>query len=88
MKPEYTQDQAIAFECAREAITDLMAIYTMRIEDAKNSGDRVLATGLTGDRSGLAQERANLHVHDADTIATVRKIYGRRIRAWREQGEE
>jgi hypothetical protein len=58
---QWTQNQAIAFECAREVITDMMAICTGRIseEAAKETPDTDRLATLRADRSKLAQERAD-----------------------------
>lgn len=82
---EWTQEEAIAYECAGECITDMMAIYSGQIDDEnrkeKPDADR-LAT-LRAERSKLAQERAALHVHDHADIARIRAEYGAIIRARR-----
>ena len=79
------RDQAIAFECAREVITDWMAIYSGRIshESAKSLPDTNLIAELRANRSKLADERATLRVGDQSDIARIRKEYGAAVRAWR-----
>jgi hypothetical protein len=82
---QWTQEEAVAFECAREVITDLMAIYTGRIAEeagkAQPDADR-LAT-LRAERSRLAQERTGLHVENQAEVARIRAEYGALVRAWR-----
>lgn len=82
---QWTQDQAIAFECAREVITDMMALCTLRIteEAAKESPDADRLAELRADRSKLAHERAALHVTDEADVARIRTEYGAIVRAWR-----
>lgn len=82
---KWTQDQAIAFECAREVITDMMAICTGRIaeEAAKEAPDTDRLAALRADRSKLAQERGALHVADHADVARIRAEYGAIVRAWR-----
>ena len=82
---QWTQDQAIAFECAREVITDMMAICTGRIADerTKKSPDTELIATLRADRSRLHQERTALHVTDDANVARIRAEYGAIVRAWR-----
>lgn len=82
---KWTQDQAIAFECAREVITDMMALCTLRIteEAAKQAPDADRLAALRADRSKLAQERAALHVTDEAQVARIRTEYGAIVRAWR-----
>jgi len=84
---QWTQDEAIAFECACEAITDMMAIQSGQIaEEAKKAepdADRVAS--LRAERSRLYQERLATHVDDHDEVARIRTKYGAIIRAWREK---
>ena len=82
---QWTQDQAVAFECAREVITNLMAIYSGRIshESAKALPDTNLIAELRANRSELANERVALHVGDDSDVARIRKEYGAAVRAWR-----
>ena len=82
---EWTQEEAIAFECARECITDMMAICTGRIADERHKktpdADRLAA--LRAERSRVTQERASLHVHDPAAFARMCADYGALIRAHR-----
>lgn len=82
---QWTQDQAIAFECAREVITDMMALCTLRIteEATKEAPDADRLAALRADRSKLAHERAALHVTDEADVARIRTEYGAIVRAWR-----
>ena len=83
--PHWTQEQAVAFESARECITDLAGIYTGLIEDERHKATpnaRVIAS-LREKRSALVRERAALHVQDAADVARVRREYGAQIRAFR-----
>ena len=84
---QWTQDEAIAFECAREAITDMMAIQSGQIaaESRKAMPDNERVTALRAKRSRLARERAALHVINQADIARIRIEYGAIIRAWRAQ---
>ena len=85
-KLKWTQDEAIAFECACECITDMMAIYTGRITDEKrkDTPDTDKLAEMRAERTKLAQERAALHVSDHANIARIRTNYGATVRAWRE----
>lgn len=83
--PRWTQDEAIAFEAARECITDLMAIRTSQIhseQDKPNPNDAFLAS-LEAERTRLHQERAALQVADHVQVARVRSVYGAMVRTWR-----
>lgn len=84
----WTQEEAIAFECARECIGHMMAIYTGQIaeEEAKPQPDRQRIEVMRAERSRLASERRELHVNDHAQVARVRAEYGATIRAWREDG--
>jgi len=82
---KWTQDEAIAFECAREVISDLMAIQTAQIaeESSKENPDVERVDSLRAERSRLFCERAGLHVKDHAMVAHVRAEYGARVRVWR-----
>lgn len=81
----WTQEEAIAFECARECITDMMAICSGRIADesAKPQPDADRIASFRAERSTLSQERGALHVGDQANIARIRVNYGAIIRAHR-----
>ena len=85
--PLWTQEQAIAYECAREAITDLSAICTARIYDelAKQTPDHGLVASLEEKITQLFNERRELTVGNQDEISKIRHEYGSEVRAWRAQ---
>jgi len=82
---KWTQDEAIAFECAREVITDLRAIITDQIhtESSKDSPDTNKIEKLHAESSRLFRERYALRVKDHIEVARIRKEYGTKVRAWR-----
>ncbi len=82
---KWTQNEAVAFECAREVITDLRAILTGQIaeESGKEHPDAERLATLRAERSRLFHERAGLHVKDQATVARVRAEYGACVRSWR-----
>jgi hypothetical protein len=82
---EWTQEEAIAFECAREVITDMMAIHSGQIaeEQAKHRPDSDRLAQLRAERTRLARERTELNVHDHADIARIRAVYGAAVRASR-----
>jgi len=84
---QWTDDEAINYECAREAITSVRAILTAQIhEEAKKPDpDAAYLEDLYAERSRMFDERAALHVNDQTNIARVRAEYGARFRALREQ---
>lgn len=82
---KWTQDQAIAFESARECITDMMGIRSGEIaaEEHQAQPDLQKLARLEAELESLARERAELTVADQDRIASVRSIYGAAIRDYR-----
>jgi len=82
---KWTQDEAIAFECAREAITHLRAILTSEIHDEskKTQPDNKKINALCEERSKLFREREDLHVEDQEKIKNIRYEYGLRIKNWK-----
>jgi len=75
----WSQEEAIAFECARECLTHWVAILSSEIHQAPASS--VELTMLTDERTRVVQERARLSVKDSARLAEIRKIFGDRIRA-------
>lgn len=82
---QWTQDEAIAFECARECITDLMGIQSGLLceEENKRSPNQTSIDKYKVDLSRLFKERAALTVTNQTEIARVRSEYGAMVRAWR-----
>ncbi len=78
MEEKWTQDEAIAFECAKECITHLMAIWTARIASGELTPDQ--CEKLRVRRAELALERQRLRVHDHADIARIRSVYGQTCR--------
>ena len=87
-KPKWTQDEAVAFECAREAISDRIAILTGQIgeERAKPVPDSARIKVLEEAMSGFIREQRGVHVHETAKIARIRAEYGAFVHAWREKG--
>jgi predicted aminopeptidase len=79
---QWTQDEAIAYECARECITHLRAIYTAEIydEERKAAPDRARIDALRVEQARLYRERKGLRVKDAATIERINREYGALIR--------
>jgi len=84
---QWTQDEAIAYECAREAITHLRAILTSEIHDEskKLEPNAQRIEKLEAESTQLFHERANLSVEDHVQISRIRREYGARIRAWNDE---
>jgi hypothetical protein len=79
---KWTQEQAVAFECAREGLTDMMGTYSAKIaeEEGKPDPDRAALTGLENELARLAFERSELTITNDERLATVRRQYGALIR--------
>jgi len=78
LHPKWTQEEAIAYECARECITHLKAIYTGELYHDNPTPER--RAEIKAEQSRLAAELRGLHVHDHAEIARIRRDYGQRIR--------
>jgi hypothetical protein len=80
----WTQDQAIAYESARELIGHMMAIKSEQIEQeqGKKTPDKERIEALRLERLALHQERSALHVTDDAQVARIRDDYGAVIRAY------
>ena len=79
----WTQEQSINFECAREAINHVIAIYSAEIynEEKKSSPD-VQRLEMMNDRClQLTRERSAMHVNDDTMVAEVRAKYSAILRA-------
>jgi hypothetical protein len=75
---KWTQDEAIAFECARECITHMIAICTGELYE--NPSDERRAE-LEAERGRLMGEQRTLRLKDHAEIARIRTEYGAFIRA-------
>lgn len=79
---EWTQKQAIAFECARETITDLMAMLTEQMAGQGTPPDADIEA-LKQHRARLAVERDQLRASDFAKLARINAEYGEVVCAWR-----
>lgn len=79
----WIQDQAIAFECACDAIAHMIAIYSasLCVEKKKPEPDLSYIVEIRNKIDELARERRLLHVTDHEKIAMIRRDYGAQIRA-------
>lgn len=75
----WTQEESIAYECARDAIGAEIALISAKIHGAFEQGglDDTAMQTLRAERSRLAQERARLRVKDHEEIARIRAVYGK-----------
>jgi len=81
---KWTQDESIAFECAQDAITDMMAIqsHEIAIEESKTTPDTGRIASLHAELFRLQKERRTFSFHSHAEIARIRTEYGAISRAW------
>lgn len=79
---QWTQKEAIDYECARECITALIGVYVgqRHDEEARAAPDREIISRLDDSISQLWEERRNLQVTDAAELARVIGTYGPMVR--------
>jgi len=79
----WTQDEAIAYECARECITHMVAICSAELwdEEHKPAPDAGRIARIEAELIRLAGERRALHLDQHAEIARIRAEYGALIRA-------
>ena len=82
----WTQDEAIAFEAARDCITHLLAIRLAQHRELESLGGPVTRerASLDAEIQRLLDERRGLRLKDHAEIARVRKEYGAMVRQSRE----
>lgn len=80
---KWTQEQAIAFESARECITALMSILTAQLadEEALHGPESPRAKVINDRITVLFKERAALLPTDVDAVGRARREYGAEVRA-------
>lgn len=79
----WTQEQSINFECAREAINHVVAIYSAEIynEEKKSSPDEQRLEMMNERCLQLTRERSAMRVNDDEMVAEVRAKYSAILRA-------
>jgi hypothetical protein len=82
---EWTQDQSIAFEAARECLSDMIAIVSGEIAAAEQQHprDEAALAKLIARQAALALEREDLRLTDDEGVFRVRSEYGPIVRAHR-----
>lgn len=80
--PGWTQDQAIAYEVARELVGDVIALCTAQLaaERERPSPDAALIGRLEQELAALLAERDALRVLDDEAVARARAVHGARLR--------
>lgn len=83
MHPRWTQDEAIAFACARDYLADLQAAYATALDELTSQphGDPARAAWLQGELVRLQQQRRDLTIGDQAAVAEVRHTYRARLMA-------
>lgn len=81
---KWTQDEAIAFEAAKECIGHWIAIQSGEIGDerAKPMPDAARLNALDAEVTRLVHERLSFHVEDHVEVARIRKHYGSLVREY------
>ena len=81
----YGGNITIAYECAREVVTDLIGIHSGQIaeEENKPQPDAARIKALEAECLRIFQERRALRVEDGAEVARIRTEYGAVVRAWR-----
>jgi hypothetical protein len=74
-----TQD-SVNFEVAREILSEMMAIASRDMAQARQSGDVDRVEQLRMDRAGLAAELQALRSTDVERVTFIRETYGGRLR--------
>lgn len=76
--PKWTQDEAIAFGCARDYIGDLMVLYMTLLDDMQSKPDAPAerVAWLQAEIKRLKAQRRSLKVSDHEEIAEIRRVYG------------
>lgn len=79
---KWTQDQAIAFESARECIVHMMAICSGEIGELESRAalDERAIRSAEDRLSKLAGELRALHLDDTERVSWVRREYGQQVR--------
>jgi hypothetical protein len=80
--PEWTHEDCVQYEVAREAITALMAFRSQWIfdEQQKPAPDLETIAGWRAERSQLAAQLQGLDVRDKDTVKRICREYGPEIK--------
>ena len=88
-KPLWTQEESIAFECAKEVMNDMIGICSSLIatERQKLNPDSKRIETLAATRLDLLKERDTIRWYDKDIIVRTREKYGFKIRIYREGGK-
>lgn len=77
---QWTQDEAVAYECARDCITHLISCYVALADAAERRGNNKAELQAYEEKiESLALERKELTVKDTESIRRIRNEYGELI---------
>lgn len=83
LRPRWTQDEAIAFACARDYLAELQAVYATAVDEltSQSNADVNRVGQLRGELVLLQQQRRDLTVHDQAAVAEIRATFKARLAA-------
>lgn len=83
--PKWTQDEAIAFACARDYLAELQAVYATALDELASQpvADVDRAGWLRSELALLRRQRRDLTVRDQAAVAEIRAAYKARLAAVR-----
>jgi len=84
-EPAWTQEQAIAFGCARDYLAELQVVYATAIDRIQSRSDvpREDIVLLEAELSKLRMRRERLTVSAEAEVAEIRETFGEKISAAR-----
>jgi len=80
--PKWTQEEAIACECACDYLGEVLGIYSSELdsEEAREAPREDRVAWLEAEIVRLARVRRQLRVTDHETIAEIRRVFGALLR--------
>ena len=85
LRPLWTQDEAIAFACARDYLAELQAVYATALDELTSqlNADVNRVSWLRDELVLLQQQRRDLTVRDQAAVAEIRAAFKARLAAAR-----
>lgn len=85
LRPRWTQDEAIAFACARDYLAELQAVYATALDElvSQPNADVDRVEWLRSELVLLRQQRSDLTVRDQAAVAKIRAAFKTRLAAAR-----
>nr|WP_297525963.1 hypothetical protein [uncultured Roseateles sp.] len=83
--PRWTQEEAIAFACARDYLAELQAVYAAALDElvAQPEPEIDHMMWLRSELELIRQQRRDLTVHDQTAVAEIRATVKARLEALR-----